>query len=97
MQPIEVARLRDAVDAVNAQIVALLATRQRLTGEIGRHKANAGMPVHIPEREQEMFLRLRERASRHGLDWGTTEPVFTAIVAASRAHQREIAPARAVS
>lgn len=59
--------LRAKIDDIDAQWVALLATRTQLTREIGEVKAQAGMPIYAPEREAEMIQQRRQQAEALGV------------------------------
>ena len=49
--------LRDAIDAVDARLLALLNERARLAVDVGQVKHDAGAPVLRPEREAEILQR----------------------------------------
>ncbi|HAW74231.1 MAG TPA: bifunctional chorismate mutase/prephenate dehydrogenase, partial [Alteromonas australica] len=44
--------LREGIDELDSQLVELLAKRSALTTQVGQIKAEAGMPVYVPEREK---------------------------------------------
>ncbi len=46
------APLRDRIDAIDRQVVALLNERAACAAEIGRIKHDAGLPVYAPRREE---------------------------------------------
>jgi len=50
----ELKRLRDAIDAIDGQLVVLLNDRARLAQEIGRIKERDGRPVYVPERAEHL-------------------------------------------
>lgn len=80
-------RLRNDIDALDRQIVELLAARQRLTTAIGRLKAGSGLPVHVPERERKLLAGVRHQAARHQLDAGVVERLYGLILETSRRAQ----------
>ncbi len=49
--------LRDAIDAVDAKLIAMLNERARLAIDVGRIKEEAGAPVFRPEREIDVLQR----------------------------------------
>ncbi len=55
----DLAALRRRIDALDAQLVALLSERGRVAAEIGRIKSAAGTPIYAPDRESEVLQRLR--------------------------------------
>ena len=87
MDALGISRMRRAVDIVDREIVRLFARRRELSLAIGRVKAARGMPVQIPEREDELLAVIREEALLQGLDPGYAEKVFKEILADSRAAQ----------
>ncbi len=88
MQPDVLSELRDDVDGINRQIVALLATRHQLTSEIGRRKSELGLPICVPAREGEVLARVAADAADHALDWRLAQPVFEAILEVSKQSQQ---------
>lgn len=87
MDALGISRMRRAVDIVDREIVRLFARRRELSLAIGRVKAARGMPVQIPEREEELLEVIREEAVLQGLDPAYVERVFKDILAESRAAQ----------
>jgi chorismate mutase/prephenate dehydratase len=58
-QPVpDLAALRTQIDALDAELVALLNRRAGLAREVGKAKATTGAAVFVPHREQEVFKRL---------------------------------------
>lgn len=81
--------LRDAIDRVDAQLVALLNERARLAAEVGRLKGEVDAPVLRTEREAEVLRKVT------GLSHGplAAEPlanVFREIMSACRAIERPL-------
>ena len=87
MDALGISRMRRAVDIVDREIVRLFARRRELSLAIGRVKAARGMPVQIPEREDELLDVIREEAILQGLDPAYVERMFKEILAESRAAQ----------
>ena len=87
MDALGISRMRRVVDLVDREIVRLFARRRELSLAIGRVKAARGMPVQIPEREEELLAVIREEAVLQGLDPVYAERVFEEILADSRAAQ----------
>lgn len=50
--------LRRRIDALDQDIVGRLNERSRLVAEIGRWKADAGIPVYVPDRERQVLERV---------------------------------------
>ncbi|HEX6978922.1 MAG TPA: chorismate mutase [Alphaproteobacteria bacterium] len=59
--------LRDQIDAVDAQLVDLVAQRFALVARVAEVKAAHGMPVVVPERFKAVLARAEERAAARGL------------------------------
>jgi chorismate mutase len=78
-----IAGLRARIDEVDDAIVALLAARATLVGALWHAKAEAGVDVKDPEREEAVFARLRAAAATAGLDPEAVDEVFRGIVGAA--------------
>jgi len=81
-------RLRTNIDQIDRQIVRLLSRRQDLAMEIGRTKAEQGLPIYIPDRESELLAIIEEEAARAGLDPGHVRALFQLVLAESRRLQQ---------
>ena len=88
MDALGVNRIRMKIDLINRDLVRLLANRRRMVMEVGRIKAERGMPVHIPEREEELLKVVRDEAALAGLDPEQVEQIFVLILKHSREAQR---------
>lgn len=88
MSALGVHRIRLNIDMIDRDMVRLLATRHNLAMEIGRMKAQRGMPVRIPDRERELLDIIRIEAETSGLDPDQVETIFGLILEQSRAAQR---------
>ncbi len=81
----ELSGIRDRIDELDQQIVALLNRRAELGREAGRAKRLAGRrAVHDPEREREVLLRVA-LANRGPLAQADLLSVYRRIVGATRA------------
>lgn len=78
---------RDHIDALDQELVALLARRTDLVLRAGRAKAELGLPVHDPEREAAQLQARRAWAEEASLDTQGVEDVFRAVLRASRTAQ----------
>ncbi|HYE58294.1 MAG TPA: chorismate mutase [Rhodothermales bacterium] len=85
------AAARAALDGVDTEILRLLARRAELALQIGAAKRQAGLPIHMPEREAVVLARAAALAP-DPLDAGMAERVFAAIVAETRALQYRQGP-----
>lgn len=84
MDALGVNRIRLNIDMINRDLVRLLANRHRMAMRVGRIKAERGMPVQIPEREEELLAIIREEAERAGMDPDSVEKIFVLILEQSR-------------
>jgi chorismate mutase/prephenate dehydratase len=56
----DLAALRNRIDAIDQELVRLLAERARLAQDIGKTKAAVRSAVFVPHREQDVFRRITE-------------------------------------
>ena len=77
----ELLRLRSSIDNLDAALVHLLAERFKCTEQVGRLKANAGMPPADPDREAIQIERLRALSETSGLDPHFAEKFLNVIIA----------------
>ena len=66
--PAELQRLRGSIDNVDAALIHLLAERFKATQQVGRLKADRGLPLSDPGREATQVARLRALARESDLD-----------------------------
>jgi chorismate mutase/prephenate dehydratase len=81
--------LRQSIDAVDAQIVELISRRAHLAREVGEVKKLVDAPVYRPEREAQIFAKLR--ALNPGpLPNASVEAVYREIISACRELERRM-------
>jgi chorismate mutase/prephenate dehydratase len=80
----EIGELRRQIDALDAEIVALLARRAEVALAVGRAKARASQATHAPEREEEVLARIA-RLNRGPLPEAGLRAVYREIMSACRA------------
>lgn len=78
---VELLRLRDSIDNMDAALVHLLAERFKITQQVGVLKAEHGMPPADPQREADQITRLRALAIEAKLDPEFAEKFITFVVA----------------
>lgn len=84
-------KLRERLDAIDAQVVALLAERARIILQVADHKRQHNIPVHLPEREAAIIERLR--ALNPGpLSGETIEHIYRTIIEEMRKFEHERVP-----
>jgi chorismate mutase len=86
--------LRDQIDHLDDELVALLGRRMLLTHEIGSVKDRYDIPVLQPERWRQILSRALRNASDNGLSDDCIEELFKAIHQESIHHQIAIMNAR---
>jgi chorismate mutase-like protein len=75
----EIRRLRESIDDVDQQILALLAKRLRLVLEVGEVKRVNNIDVYDPERERSMLDRIAAKAEPP-LDANTARRIFEHVI-----------------
>jgi len=78
---------RARIDAIDEQILDLLQQRNELAAEVIATKIEAGLPIFVPEREQEKVVAFRAAAEVRGLDLDWAEDFLRMVMSASRARQ----------
>lgn len=79
--------LRDNLSAVDRQIVELIAERQRIVGQIGRHKHSSGAATRDYAREKDVIDMARDQAKALGVDPNLAESVLATLIRSSLASQ----------
>jgi len=78
---------RERLDQLDERILDLLQERNRLVGEVARHKREQRLPVFVASRETEKSESFRDKAVARGLDPDWAEDFLRMIMSASRASQ----------
>jgi chorismate mutase len=89
--PPELSQLRKSIDNIDAALIHLLAERFRTTQQVGRLKADRGMPPSDPAREKAQLERLRLLATEADLDPAFAEKFLSFILAEVIQHHEELA------
>ncbi|KXU81417.1 bifunctional chorismate mutase/prephenate dehydrogenase [Aeromonas enteropelogenes] len=76
----ELNALRDKIDAVDKQLIDLLAARLALVGEVGEVKSRHGLPIYAPDREASMLARRRAEAEALGVPGDLIEDVLRRVM-----------------
>lgn len=90
MADIELLRLRDSIDNIDAALIHLLAERFKCTQAVGRLKAEHGLPPADPSREAAQIARLRSLAHNAKLDPDFAEKFLNFIVTEVIRHHEAI-------
>jgi chorismate mutase/prephenate dehydrogenase len=72
--------LRDEIDDIDGQLVALLAKRRVVTSKVGSLKSAAGMPIFAPEREASLLKVRRQQAIDAGLSPELIEDILRRLM-----------------
>ena len=75
--------LRDGIDAVDTELLRLLSRRMELAREVGKIKAEKGLPLFHPGREEAVYERLT-KANPGPLTDEALRSIYREIIAASR-------------
>lgn len=86
---LSMAEVREGVDALDRELVRLLAVRQRYMEAAARIKEHRD-EVHDAERVEEVIAKVLEAAAREGLSRDIAEPVWRELVARSIAYELEV-------
>lgn len=81
--------LRQQIDAIDAQILDLLAQRGRVAQEVGHVKAETNAPVFRPEREAQVLRGVADR-NPGPLKDGDVQTIFREIMSACRALEKRV-------
>ena len=87
----ELLGIRSSIDNIDAALIHLLAERFKFTQQVGRLKAEHGLPPSDPERERRQIARLRALAEDAHLDPAFAEKWFNFVVAEVIQHHEELA------
>ncbi|MGO3916031.1 MAG: bifunctional chorismate mutase/prephenate dehydrogenase, partial [Pseudoalteromonas sp.] len=68
--------LRRGIDECDAELVALLAKRNAITGQIGAIKQQIGAPLHAPDREADLLSARRQEAINQGVNPELVEDIL---------------------
>jgi len=86
----QIAVCRDAIDAIDAQLVALLSSRAQNVVEIGRLKGLLQMEIYQPAREEAVLRHVRS-VNPGPLDGDAIARLFERIIDEARRLERHMA------
>lgn len=72
--------LRAGIDAIDADLVALLAERARYIDRAAALKRENGLPARIPARVDEVVARVKAHAAAGGLDPALAEALWRQLI-----------------
>ena len=86
--PPELAKLREGIDEVDQQIIALLQQRAGFAHAVGEFKKTIGAPVYRPEREAQILAKLGEAAVVGPLKGKALQAIYREVISACRELER---------
>jgi len=81
--------LRERIDAIDSELVALLNERARVFKQIGAVKEREGMPIYAPEREEKLLRSLEER-NEGPLTHRSLRAIYREIMSASLSLEKHL-------
>jgi len=87
-----IAALRASFDAIDSELLRLVAARRAVSRRMAAVKLAEGLPFHDPAREAELLERLREEGSRLNVPNALLQPLFLLLLADSLQVQRQEEP-----
>src|SRR3954453_9615039 len=75
--------LRDSLADIDRALLELLRRRMDLAAEVGRIKAEAGLPIVVRGVEDRVLTRARQKAEECGVSEEVLEAIFQAIMRGS--------------
>ena len=81
--------LRDQIDAVDKQILNLLAERLSLVEKVGEVKSEHGLPIYAPDREAAMLASRRTEAEKIGVPPQLIEDILRRTMRESYASEKD--------
>lgn len=85
--PRPLAVVRAMIDALDRDLLQILARRMALVAEVAAYKRQHGIRIRDPQREQDVLRDRHERAVELGLPPGEIESIFRVLLRSSRDHQ----------
>lgn len=79
--------LRGMIDALDRDLMQIMARRMSLVAEVAAYKRQHGLRIRDMQRERDVLSDRRERALTLGLPSGEIESIFRLLLRSSREHQ----------
>ncbi|MGC9404060.1 bifunctional chorismate mutase/prephenate dehydrogenase [Vibrio genomosp. F10] len=86
---VELNELREQIDAVDKQILDLLAQRLSLVEKVGEVKSEHGLPIYAPDREAAMLASRRHEAEKKGVPPQLIEDILRRTMRESYASEKD--------
>ena len=85
----ELNTLRERLTALDAELLGLIAERQRLSEEVAKAKRATGLPTRDFQREKEVLLNARAAAEKLGLSPSVADQLLRLLIRSSLATQEQ--------
>ncbi len=86
-------QLRQQLDQLDGEIIALMARRQAIAREVAAAKRATGYPTRDYQREREVVMGVRRRAEKLGLSGDLAEKVLRLLIRSSLTAQEQVSVA----
>jgi chorismate mutase/prephenate dehydrogenase len=86
---IDINQIRSKIDELDSQLVEILAKRSNLTRNVGLYKTLTGVPIYVPERENELLASRRKQAESLGVCPDLVEDLLRRIMRESYKSQQQ--------
>lgn len=83
----EILQLRKKIDIIDEQVLNSLKERIEICKIIGKKKQNLGLPIIDPQREEEKYRSVMERALELSLDPHIVKSIYQKIITTCRHSQ----------
>jgi chorismate mutase/prephenate dehydrogenase len=83
-------QLRQQLDQLDGEIIAMIGRRQAIAREVAAAKRATGYPTRDYEREREVIMGARRRAEQHGLSPDVAERVLRLLIRSSLTAQEQV-------
>jgi chorismate mutase/prephenate dehydratase len=85
----EISSIREKIDKIDTQLLALLNDRAKLALEVGKIKSRDGLPIYAPDREQSLLRSLIEKNSGP-LSEQAIRAIYREIMSAALALEKDV-------
>ncbi|MGH8047778.1 MAG: chorismate mutase [Chthoniobacterales bacterium] len=85
----ELSVIREKIDAIDTQLLALLNDRAKLALEVGKIKSRDGLPIYAPDREQSLLRSLIEK-NQGPLSEQAIRAIYREIMSAALALEKDV-------
>jgi chorismate mutase len=76
----ELAIFRARIDAIDDEIVVLLAKRFGVAGQVAAYKRERGIEVRLQDRISEVLDRVADKASKNGIEAEAVRAIYQTII-----------------